>query len=75
MREFELDPGARPHPQTLVARFGSWNGAKRKAGLVARRFATRGLVLHGQLRACARRTTRQAQAAFIQYITDTPSLS
>jgi len=25
----------------IVARFGSWNGAKRRAGLVARRFATR----------------------------------
>jgi hypothetical protein len=49
MREFELDPGARPHPQTLVARFGSWNGAKRKAGLVARRFATRAELLR-QLR-------------------------
>ena len=41
MREFSLDPGAKPHPQTIVARFGSWNGAKRRAGLVARRFATR----------------------------------
>ena len=36
-----LDPEAKPHPQTLVTRFGSWNRAKRKAGLVARRFATR----------------------------------
>jgi len=41
MREFAADPGARPHPQTVVTRFGSWNIAKRKAGLVARRFATR----------------------------------
>jgi Homing endonuclease associated repeat len=41
MREFRLDAEARPHPQTLVTRFGSWNGAKRRAGLVARRFATR----------------------------------
>src|SRR5262245_21877485 len=40
MREFALDPEAKPHPQTVVTRFGSWNGAKRKAGLVARRFAT-----------------------------------
>ena len=40
MREFRVDPAARPHPQTLVTRFGSWNGAKRRAGLVARRFAT-----------------------------------
>jgi hypothetical protein len=50
MREFEADPGAVPHPQTLVVRFGSWNGAKRKAGLVARRFATRAELLR-QLRA------------------------
>ena len=41
MREFSLDARAKPHPQTIVARFGSWNGAKRHAGLVARRFATR----------------------------------
>ena len=41
MREFSLDTRAKPHPQTIVARFGSWNGAKRRAGLVARRFATR----------------------------------
>ena len=41
MREFSLDARATPHPQTIVARFGSWNGAKRRAGLVARRFATR----------------------------------
>ena len=49
MREFSLDPQARPHPQTLVTRFGSWNRAKRKAGLVARRFATRDELLR-QLR-------------------------
>jgi Homing endonuclease associated repeat len=41
MREFRLDPAARPHPQTLVTRFGGWNAAKRRAGLVARRFATK----------------------------------
>jgi len=49
MREFSLDPEAKPHPQTLVTRFGSWNRAKRKAGLVARRFATRAELLR-QLR-------------------------
>ena len=49
MREFSLDPKAAPHPQTLVTRFGSWNRAKRRAGLVARRFATRAELL-GQLR-------------------------
>jgi hypothetical protein len=29
------------HPQTVIGHFGSWNAAKRRAGLVPRRFATR----------------------------------
>jgi hypothetical protein len=41
MREFTEDVRARPHPQTVVERFGSWNEAKRRAGLVPRRFATK----------------------------------
>ena len=41
MREFSDDPRARPHPQTVVERFGTWNDAKRRAGLVPRRFATK----------------------------------
>jgi hypothetical protein len=41
MRELAADPEASVHPQTLVDRFGSWNAAKRRAGLVPRRFATR----------------------------------
>ncbi len=41
MREFEGDRRARVHPQTVIERFGTWNGAKRLAGLRARRFATR----------------------------------
>jgi hypothetical protein len=41
MREFAADPETRIHPQTVVERFGSWNAAKRRAGLVPRRFATR----------------------------------
>jgi Homing endonuclease associated repeat len=40
MREFRTDPSARAHPQTVVVHFGSWNGAKRLAGLAPRRFAT-----------------------------------
>ena len=39
MREFEDDPKATVHPQTVIQHFGSWNDAKRKAGLVPRRFA------------------------------------
>jgi hypothetical protein len=41
MRELATDPLARVHPQTAVQRFGSWNVAKRRAGLAPRRFATR----------------------------------
>src|SRR6186997_1522968 len=41
MREFAADPETSVHPQTVIEHFGSWNKAKRKAGLVPRRFATR----------------------------------
>jgi len=33
------------HPQTVIEHFGSWNAAKRSAGLVPRRFATRAELL------------------------------
>ena len=39
MREFENDAGTTVHPQTVIQHFGSWNEAKRQAGLVPRRFA------------------------------------
>jgi hypothetical protein len=41
MREFDTDPATTIHPQTVVERFGTWNNAKRRAGLPPRRFATR----------------------------------
>jgi hypothetical protein len=41
MREFVADPATTVHPQTVIEHFGSWNAAKREAGLVPRRFATR----------------------------------
>jgi len=41
MREFGADPESRVHPQTVIEHFGSWNQAKRLAGLMPRRFATR----------------------------------
>jgi hypothetical protein len=50
MREFAGDRRVRVHPQTVVDRFGSWNRAKRLAGLVPRRFATKDELLR-QLRA------------------------
>jgi hypothetical protein len=41
MREFEADRETTVHPQTVIEHFGSWNAAKREAGLMPRRFATR----------------------------------
>jgi hypothetical protein len=41
MREFGADPESKVHPQTVIEHFGSWNAAKRAAGLVPRRFVTR----------------------------------
>ena len=41
MREFAADDETTVHPQTVIEHFGSWNAAKRAAGLVPRRFATR----------------------------------
>ena len=41
MKEFADDPATTVHPQTVIEHFGSWNKAKRLAGLVPRRFATR----------------------------------
>ena len=41
MREFAADPDTAVHPQTVIEHYGSWNAAKRAAGLVPRRFATR----------------------------------
>jgi Homing endonuclease associated repeat len=41
MREFADDGAARVHPQTVIEHFGTWNAAKRAAGLFPRRFLTR----------------------------------
>ena len=49
MREFAQDPQARVHPQTVIEHFGTWNAAKRAAGLFPRRFLTRDELLE-QLR-------------------------
>ncbi|MBA2742580.1 MAG: hypothetical protein H0U46_11285 [Actinobacteria bacterium] len=50
MREFADDSDARVHPQTVIEHFGTWNAAKRAAGLFPRRFLTRDDLLT-QLRA------------------------
>ena len=49
MREFAQDPGAHVHPQTVIEHFGTWNAAKRAAGLFPRRFLTQDELLE-QLR-------------------------
>src|SRR5260221_6380918 len=41
MREFAADAETSVHRQTVIEHFGAWNVAKRAAGLVPRRFATR----------------------------------
>ncbi len=52
MREFAADPEARVHPQTVIEHFGTWNAAKRAAGLTPRRFISREELLE-QLRRLA----------------------
>jgi hypothetical protein len=41
MREFAADSEANAHPQTVIEHFGTWNAAKRAAGLTPRRFISR----------------------------------
>jgi hypothetical protein len=41
MREFAADTDAGVHPQTVIEHFGTWNAAKRAAGLSPRRFISR----------------------------------
>src|SRR5262245_11806708 len=41
MREFAADPDAQVHPQTVIEHFGTWNAAKRAAGLRPRRYISR----------------------------------
>jgi hypothetical protein len=61
MREFSADPKTTVHPQTVIEHFGSWNAAKREAGLVPRRFATRAELV-GQLRALGEELGRPPSA-------------
>jgi hypothetical protein len=57
MKEFADDLETKVHPQTVIEHFGSWNKAKRLAGLVPRRYATRQELL-GQLQELGRRLGR-----------------
>jgi hypothetical protein len=65
MKEFASDPETRVHPQTVIEHFGSWNAAKRAAGLVPRRFATREELL-GLLRELGERLGRVPTARDIE---------
>ncbi len=64
MREFAADPHVTIHPQTVVDHFGSWNDAKREAGLVPRRLATREELI-GSLRELAAALGRRPTAVDI----------
>ena len=62
MREFADDPEPRVHPQTVIEHFGTWNAAKRAAGLVPRRFLTREELL-AQLRGLGEELGRTPKAS------------
>ena len=61
MREFAADPDAGIHPQTVIEHFGTWNAAKRAAGLTPRRFIRREELLE-QLRDLGRELGRTPTA-------------
>lgn len=61
MREFAQDAEAKVHPQTVIEHFGTWNAAKRAAGLYPRRFLTREELLE-QLRSLGRELGRAPTA-------------
>lgn len=65
MRELAADPEVRLHPQTVIEHFGSWNAAKRAAGLQPRRFISREELLE-QLRALGDELGRVPTARDIQ---------
>jgi hypothetical protein len=62
MREFANDPEAKLHPQTVIEHFGTWNAAKRAAGLLPRRFLTREELL-GELRKLGEELGRTPKAS------------
>jgi hypothetical protein len=66
MREFADDPNTTVHPQTVIDHFGSWNSAKREAGLLPRRRATRDELLSA-LRELGERLGRRPNAKDIEF--------
>ncbi len=65
MKEFAADPDARMHPQTVIEHFGTWNAAKRAAGLQPRRFIGEEDILE-QLRALGAELGRVPTARDVQ---------
>jgi len=74
MREFARDPETRLHPQTVIEHFGTWNAAKRAAGLVPRRFLTRDELLT-QLRELGDELGRVPKASDLSSRRSLPSVS
>jgi HNH endonuclease len=74
MREFARDPETRLHPQTVIEHFGTWNAAKRAAGLVPRRFLTREELL-SQLRDLGAELGRVPKANDVASRRSLPSVS
>jgi hypothetical protein len=74
MKEFAADEQTQVHPQTVIEHFGSWNAAKREAGLVPRRFATREELL-GLLRDLGEELGRVPTARDIEEARGVPSKS
>jgi hypothetical protein len=74
MREFAADEEARLHPQTVIEHFGTWNAAKRAAGLLPRRFLTREELL-GQLRKLGDELGRVPKAGDLSSRRSLPSVS
>ena len=74
MREFARDPETKLHPQTVIEHFGTWNSAKRAAGLLPRRFLTREELL-GQLRELGEELGRVPKASDLAKRRAMPSVS
>jgi len=74
MREFAGDPETKLHPQTVIEHFGTWNAAKRAAGLLPRRFLTHEELLE-QLRRLGEELGRVPKASDLASRRALPSVS
>jgi hypothetical protein len=74
IEQFDDDKLCSVHPHTVIARFGSWNEAKRRAGLRAVRFATDEEVL-AELAALGAKLGHAPSAHEVAASQPTPSVS